>query len=436
MTAPTPTPTPAVAMVRPADPVPQGVTGTRGGPSPRPPLRRRDVVAFSVLAGLLLVVAAVAGGSWAHASAGGLPVVWCRWHGGRLLGPLSGWRLLTAWQLDTVALVALSLPAAGYAWAVGRVRARHPARPWPRARSASFFAGLVVVVLATCSSIGVYDMTLFSVHMVQHLLLIMVAPPLLAAGRPLTLALHAVGNPWHTRIKRAARSRLVSGLTWPPVAYGAYAVTIVATHLSGLMGAVMTRPWLGQAEHLLYLTAGYLFFVLVFGQEPIRWRLAMPGRLMLVVLSMAVDTFVGIVLLQGNQAITMLPHPGWGSSALVDTQTGGGIMWVFGDGIMAVLVVLLFRAWTRQPEHARRSSRSWLEQSRQATLTAHTGYQRVRRPDLDGPAARTAAAGGVPANSSSHGADLDDDDQALTAYNAWLAALADGSARPAWREAP
>ena len=390
------------------------------GPPPRAPVRRRDLVGAVLLAIGLLVVAGLAGRSWARAPAGGLPVVWCRWHGGRLLDPLTARRLLTAWQVDTVALVALAPLAAGYAWAATRVRARHPSRPWPWARSASFAAGLAVVVVATCSSIGVYDMTLFSVHMVQHLLLIMVAPPLLAGGRPLTLALHATGNPWHTRIKRAARSRLVSAVTWPPVAYGAYAVTIVATHLSGLMDQVMSRPWLGQAEHLLYLVAGYLFFVLVFGEEPIRWRLAMPGRLMLVVLSMAVDTFVGIVLLQGSQAITMLPHPGWGSSALVDTQTGGGIMWVFGDGIMAVLVVLLFRAWTRKPEHARRSTRSWLEQSRQATLTAHTGYRRGSSPPGDLP----ALAGPV-----SPGADLDEDDAALAAYNAWLGALDSGAGR-------
>lgn len=77
-----------------------------------------------------------------------------------------------------------------------------------------------------------------------------------------------------------------------------YTVTIVATHLSGLMDRVMNNVWLGQGEHLLYLGAGYLFFVLVFGDEPTRWRLSIPGRLMLVVVAMAVDTFVGLVLLQ------------------------------------------------------------------------------------------------------------------------------------------
>lgn len=366
----------------------------------------------------VVVAAALTGLAWAHVQAGraGLPVSWCRWHPGQaVLPPLSGWQFVTAWQLDAVALLAVTAAGAGYGWAARRVRLRHPSRPWPTARTASFAAGLATIVLATGSSVGVYDMTLFSVHMVQHLALIMVAPPLLAAGRPLTLTLHALRNPWHTRIKRAARSRPVTVLTWPPVAYAGYAGTIVGTHLTGLMDEVMRRPWLGQAEHLLYLAAGYVFFVLVFGDEPIRWRMAMPGRFVLVALSMAVDTFVGIVLLQGVHPVAMLPHPGWGSSALVDTQTGGAIMWFFGDGIMAVLLVLLFRAWVRRPEYARRASHSWLEQARQSAFAAHTGDQRSAGPPV-GP-----GAGGSPP--TARPADLDDDVAALAAYNAWLARL-------------
>ncbi len=384
------------------------MTVTPAGPPPREPMSRRAAVGFTVLAGALLLTAVMAGSSWARSSSGGLPLAWCRWQVGDVrLPPLVGARFFTSWQVDGVALAFLAPFAAGYAYAVSRVRARHPTRPWPAARSLSFAAGLLVVVLATCSSVGVYDMTLFSVHMVQHLLLIMVAPPLLVAGRPLTLALHATRNPWHTRIKHAARSRVVSAVTAPPVAYGLYAVTIVGTHLTHLMDTVMQHAWLGQAEHLLYLVAGCLFFVLVFGDEPIRWRLAVPGRLLLLVLSMAIDTFVGVVLLQGTTPIVMTPHPGWGSSALLDTRTGGGIMWVVGDLIMAVTMVLVFRAWVRRPEHARRQSHSWLEQSRNAELVARTGYRKE----------------GV-------GVDLDDDEAALASYNAWLAGLAAQERRP------
>jgi putative copper resistance protein D len=340
-----------------------------------------------------------------------LPVSWCRYgQDDANLPPLKGMRFFTAWQLDAVAVGAVLLVAAGYLWATHRVAVRHPVRPWPLSRTALFLGGLLVIILATCSSIGVYDMSLFSVHMTQHLMLIMVAPPLLASGRPLTLLMHAVGNPWHRRIRSAVRSVPVGIVTSPPVALAVYATTIVATHLSGLMDEIMARPWLGQAEHLLYIVAGYIFFVLVFGDEPLRWRLSMPGRLLLVAMSMAVDTFVGVVLLQTTQPIRAMHQPSWSSNLLDDTHLGGAIMWFFGDALMVVLIVLLFRAWVRRPEYARRQSHSWLERARLGTFERFAGEGVA----MASPATRSVRSGRT---------DYDDDDERLAAYNAWLARL-------------
>ena len=91
-----------------------------------------------------------------------------------------------------------------------------------------FLAGLAVVVMATESGIGAYDDVLFWDHMIQHLLLIMVAPPLLVVGQPVTLLMHASRNPLHTWVKRLLRSRVISALTWPVFGVVAYTVTIVA----------------------------------------------------------------------------------------------------------------------------------------------------------------------------------------------------------------
>jgi putative copper resistance protein D len=385
------------------------------------------------------------------------PVFWCRWHGADTsLPPLTAARFFTAWQLDAVALLGVLVAAGLYATAMLRVHRAHPRHGWPAARAASFGAGLLVIILATHSSIGVYDMTVFSVHMIQHLMLIMVAPPLLAAGRPLTLLLHSVHNPWHRRVKRAARSRPVTALTCPPVALAVYAATIVGTHLTGLTDQVMQRPWLGQAEHLLYLVSGYLFAVLIVGDEPIRWRLSAPARLLLLAVSMVVDTFVGVVLIQSVHPVAMASHPGWGTDPLADTRTGGAIMWVFGDGLMALLMILVSIGWSRRPEAARRRGHSWLEQARLSTFRALVGS-----PDADGtgthpvgtPPAGTAPAEATPAGAAPAGAaptgsapaggpatahppartsaprtgrrstDIDEDEASRAAYNAWLARL-------------
>src|SRR6202453_2917482 len=137
--------------------------------------------------------------------------------GTQALPPVSVLELAGLWQFAPVVTAFVVLAAGLYFWGVLRVRRRHPARPWPWYRTALFLAGLAVIVIATESGVGSYDDVLFWDHMIQHLLLLMVAPPLLVVGQPATLLLHASRNPVHTWAKRAMRSRVVSFLTFPVV---------------------------------------------------------------------------------------------------------------------------------------------------------------------------------------------------------------------------
>src|SRR5215469_8304297 len=106
--------------------------------------------------------------------------------------PPFGWReVVTQWTFSPVVTGVAVISAALYLTGAWRVARRHPARPWPGWRTGMFLAGLAVIVLATESGIGVYDDVLVWDHMIQHLLLIMVAPVLLVAGAPVTLLLHA-----------------------------------------------------------------------------------------------------------------------------------------------------------------------------------------------------------------------------------------------------
>src|SRR5579871_3161490 len=142
--------------------------------------------------------------------------------GSQALPPVSVVQLVGLWQFAPVVTAFAVLAAGLYLWGVLRVRRRHPARPWPWYRTALFGGGLFVIVFATESGVGSYDDVLFWDHMIQHLLLLMVAPPLLVVGQPGTLLLHASRNPVHTWAKRAMRSRVVSGLTFPAFGVALY----------------------------------------------------------------------------------------------------------------------------------------------------------------------------------------------------------------------
>lgn len=305
--------------------------------------------------------------------------------------------VFTAWHLDATAVAVLVVLAALYLTGAALVPVRHPGQTWPVRHTVFFLLGLVVVALATNGSIAVYDQVLFSAHMVGHLALVMVAPALLVWGRPLRLLVSATSPDRSARIERMLQGRVVSLLTAPPVALASYAVVIVGSHLTGLMDLIMRNTWAGQIEHLVYLLAGCQFFVLIVGDEPIRWKLGSPARWVLLAFAMAIDTFTGIVLMQQTTPITGLAA-GFGVDAKSDTVTGGAIMWWAGDGIMAAIMVVLVVDWLRHVEAAA-PDRGWLEQARSATFSSHTG------------------------SSDESAAAMDSDEAAREAYNRWLQKL-------------
>ncbi len=152
---------------------------------------------------------------------------------------------LTTWQFAPVVTALLVLLAVGYLCGVVSVRRGHPAGPWPANRTAAFLLGLAATAVATQSSLGVYDDVLFSVHM---------------ACTP--------GS------KRVVRSPAATALTWPPFTVTLYAAVGAATHLTPLMDLVLENPAVHDAEHVLYLVAGYLFFLPVIGRAAARAALS------------------------------------------------------------------------------------------------------------------------------------------------------------------
>jgi cytochrome c oxidase assembly factor CtaG len=334
--------------------------------------------------------------------------------GSQALPPVSVAELVGRWQFAPVVTAFVVVAGGLYLWGALRVRRRHPARPWPLARTALFIGGLAVVVIATQSGIGSYDDVLFWDHMVQHLLLLMVAPPLLVVGQPATLLLHASRNPVHTWAKKLLRSRVVTWLTWPPFGFVLYAGVIVGTHLTGFMNLVLSNQTAHDGEHALFLVAGYLYFLPLVGREPIRWRISYPSRIFLLFLAMPVDAFTGLAL--GSEGSNPFPdlardRPAWAPSPLSDVHIGGAVMWVGGAGLMFAVMMTVFFAWSREARAD--GGLGWLETARRANFATLVGAHQPASPD--GPDSPSRAVPG--------GGESVDDDEHLAAYNEFLARL-------------
>lgn len=291
------------------------------------------------------------------------------------------------WQLSPVSDALVLLAAVGYLSAMRR-RARRSVPVWPRRRTAAFLCGLLVIVVALDSAVGVRSMEHAAAHMVQHLVLITVAPTLLALGHPLTLALESSPNGQEV-VELLRHNRFIGGLTHPLVAAGLYAAVLVGTHLTGFMPLMAAHPWLHDLEEVLYLASGYLFAVPLLAREPVRWQPPYVARFGLVLMSMTVDTFVGIVLM-------MTPGP-------EDLRLAGALMWFAGDGLMMAVALVIAAQWVADPDRSHDLG-AYLDAARRSALASY------------------AAPGNVDAITES--AELDEDDTARLAYNRMLADLA------------
>ena len=258
--------------------------------------------------------------------------------------------VLLAWSLDPIAIAMLVLVAAAYAWAVRRVDRGHPENPHPVHRSWLFGGGLAAIGVAMLSPIEAYEGVLFSVHMVQHMLLELVAAPLLLAGAPITLALRASGPSVRKGLLRVLQSRIAHVISFPVIAWLVFAAVNWGWHFSVLYDQALENQALHYFQHATFLGAALLFWWPAIGVDPSPWRLPHPVRLLYLFMAMPQNSFLGVALLSAGTVL--YPHyvtnvRDWGMTPLEDQQLGGVIMWVVGDlaflAGMAVVVVLWMR---------------------------------------------------------------------------------------------
>jgi cytochrome c oxidase assembly factor CtaG len=242
--------------------------------------------------------------------------------------------LVSHWELSWAVALAAAVAAGLYVWAVKRVRGR-----WPAHRTLAFLAGIGCVLIALQSGIDAYDDRRLSVHMVQHMLLLLVAPGLLLAGQPALLILRALPAARRGRWARALRR--ARPLTGPVACLVVFDAVLLGTHVPAYYDATLRHPLLHDVEHLLYLLAGLLLYWPLLGAEPApSRRLGGVGRLIYMLAAMPAMALVGAYL---NRQPTLVyaaygpPGHALGISPVSDQAQAGAIMWVVGSVVMTAV---------------------------------------------------------------------------------------------------
>ena len=259
--------------------------------------------------------------------------------------------LLLGWSFEPVPTLGILAAVAWWWWAVRRVNALHPANPVPRRRSVAFGLGMFAIAFALMSGVGRYDTSLFSVHMVQHVLLLLVAAPLIALSAPVTLLLRLSSHETRQRwILPALHSRIARAVGYPVVTWILFATVMWVTHFSPLFDAALEDPFVHDLEHGLFLVAALLFWWPAVALDPGPWRMPHPGRVLYVFMQMPQNTFLAVVILN---ATTVLYHHyatlqrTWGPPPLEDQHLAAAVMWLAGDGVFIAALFALIYGWMK-----------------------------------------------------------------------------------------
>jgi cytochrome c oxidase assembly factor CtaG len=265
--------------------------------------------------------------------------------------PLSAGSLLFGWTFEPLPALAIAAALGWWRWALGRVAAMHPSKPVPRRRTIAFVGGMAAIAVALMSGIDRYDTALFSVHMVQHILLALVAAPLIALSAPITLLLRVSSAATRRRfILPVLHSRVTRIVSFPVVTWLVFAGVMWGTHFTPLFDAALEDPLIHDLEHALFLGSALLFWWPAVALDPAPWRMTHPVRAIYTFLQMTQNTFLAVVLL--NAQTVLYPHYAtlartWGPSPLADQQLAAGIMWVAGDLIFLSAIMLQLVGWSR-----------------------------------------------------------------------------------------
>ena len=263
---------------------------------------------------------------------------------------LFGWH--PEWVLLTGSILALGL------YLTGIRKLRKSQISWPIGRTASFLLGIAVLAWASSSGISKYAMVSFSAHMIQHMILSMIAPIFLVLGAPVTLALRAL--PTHSDSQlRNTRDWILALIHSSYARYVTHPIAVLIIFTFGLYGLYFT-PLFGDlmrshSGHVFmgihFLFSGFLFAFMTVGIDPAPRKIPYWAKLMMVLVALGIHTFFALAIMQSTTPIGEIWYaqvqPPWQFNLLKDNYTGGGIAWAVGEIPTLILAILVVVQWAR-----------------------------------------------------------------------------------------
>ena len=257
---------------------------------------------------------------------------------------------LSAWNPEPVLVLALAVTATVYVRGWLRLRARDAERlpPW---RLAAFLGGLATLFVALASPLDTFADRLLAVHMAQHIVLLVVTPPLLLLGAPIGPLLQAVTS---KRVRRAVGTtlvRLVDRLGHPVVGFVTMSGAVWGWHVPAAFELALRSEAWHVTEHASFLGAGLLFWWPIVQPWPSRARWPRWAMIPYLLLSDVQNTALAAILTFSDRVL--YPTYARGPGALDDQILAGVLMWVMGLAYLVpagIIAMRLLAPRSRRPD--------------------------------------------------------------------------------------
>lgn len=285
------------------------------------------------------------------------------------------------WSADPFFLVACLLALGLYAWGVVRLRRRGDS--WSPARTVSYVVGVLTIALMMCTGLNDYGMVMFSVHMVQHMVISMLSPILILLGAPVTLALRAL--PVAGKGRKGPRelllvvlhSRYMRIITHPAFTIPLFIASLYALYFTPIFDFLMGSKTGHIAMMVHFLAVGIVFFWPIIGVDPGPQRPGYLMRMLELFAGMPFHAFFGIALMMASEPMVETfknPPASLGIDALSDQNYAGGIAWAFSEiPSVLVLIALLFQWYGSEQRQAKRTDRA-ADRDGDKDLEAYNAY--------------------------------------------------------------